>query len=226
MSQLELLRFVAGLLEKLGVPWMIVGSHASSFYGEAIASVEDTVIAKLRWHRQLGGSERQIIHVVVLLGFISIPGGAPAAALDDDANFQVASGEFDLAEGMEVEGDPGDDGEDHSHGVASSDRCKRSAFVQEVETTDATSPKRFELADDASDATSGRKIQRRRGLNPHPCSPRVLVLVMRISRGSVCGLTWKFLRKGYGEPIRKSESVVYGKSRLERRIRGFGKIRP
>ncbi len=142
MSQLELLRFVAGLLGKLGVPWMIVGSHASSFYGEArsthdidlvvdldaskipaliaavpsdrfylseqalregrmanlidtmtgdkvdlflvagdesigaelsrrqpakvlgidayIASVEDTVVAKLRWHRQLGGSERQI----------------------------------------------------------------------------------------------------------------------------------------------------------------------
>ncbi len=142
MSQLELLKFVADLLGKLGVPWMLVGSHASSYYGEArsthdidlvvdlppekipdliaavpsdrfylseqalregrmanlidtttgdkvdlflvsgnevigaelsrrqparvlgidayIATVEDTVIAKLRWNQQLGGSERQV----------------------------------------------------------------------------------------------------------------------------------------------------------------------
>ncbi len=35
MSQLELFRFVAGLLGRLDVPGMLVGSHASSFYGEA-----------------------------------------------------------------------------------------------------------------------------------------------------------------------------------------------
>jgi len=39
--------------------------------------------------------------------------------------------------------------------VASTDRCKRSGFVQEVKNTDATYPKRFELAVDATDAPWG-----------------------------------------------------------------------
>ena len=34
MSQVDLLRFVADLFEKLQIEWMLVGSHASSFYGE------------------------------------------------------------------------------------------------------------------------------------------------------------------------------------------------
>jgi len=142
MSQVDLLAFVAAILDDLKVPWMLVGSHAASFYGEprsthdvdlvvdlsddhiaplldridsaryylsesalregrmanlidtqtgdkvdlffaaaepanhaalmrrryetilgvpvAIASVEDTILAKLRWNRLMGGSERQI----------------------------------------------------------------------------------------------------------------------------------------------------------------------
>lgn len=149
MSQLELLRFVARLLDRLDVDWMLVGSHASSFYGEPrsthdidlvvdlppdripdllsslpdsryylseaalregrmanlidiqtgdkvdlflvagqprgkqelarrlkvavagvevfIASLEDTIIAKLRWFRETGGSERQVRDVRAML---------------------------------------------------------------------------------------------------------------------------------------------------------------
>lgn len=35
MSQAELLRLVVAVLEDLGIAHMLVGSHASSFYGEA-----------------------------------------------------------------------------------------------------------------------------------------------------------------------------------------------
>ncbi len=35
MTQTDLLRFIVALLDRLRVNWMLVGSHASSFYGEA-----------------------------------------------------------------------------------------------------------------------------------------------------------------------------------------------
>ncbi len=149
MSQADLLKLIADLLDGIGVSWMLVGSHASSYYGEArsthdvdivvdlppekihelldavpsdryylsevalregrmanlidtqsgdkvdlfmvghdpikkaelsrrkqvvlmnmpvyIASAEDTIVAKLRWHLQSGGSERQLRDVKGIL---------------------------------------------------------------------------------------------------------------------------------------------------------------
>ena len=146
MSQAELLAYVAALLDRLEVEWMLVGSHAASYYGEPrsthdvdivvhlpaeridkllaavpqeryylsevalregrmanlidlqtgdkvdmflvgirsvvppelarrrtgkvmgilvpIASPEDTIIAKLRWNKSVGGSERQLRDII------------------------------------------------------------------------------------------------------------------------------------------------------------------
>jgi len=142
MSQVELLAFLSGIFSQLEIEWMLVGSHASSYFGEArsthdidavvdlpdlkipqliaavpndryylsetairegrmanlidtqtgdkvdmffvgdnvrsrsqlsrrievkilgvpafVASIEDTIVSKLDWHQQIGGSERQI----------------------------------------------------------------------------------------------------------------------------------------------------------------------
>ena len=57
------------------------------------------------------------IHVAFLLGVIAIRGVAPAFALDDVANSQVASGELEVAGEMAVDGDPGGNGEDYSHAI-------------------------------------------------------------------------------------------------------------
>ena len=155
MSQLELLSLLANVLNQLGVQWMLVGSHASSYYGEArsthdvdivvdfpiektaellsaipsdryylsdaaikegrmanlidtktgdkvdmffvgddhsakaqllrrkeatildehvfVASVEDTIVSKLKWNDAVGGSDRQINDV---RGIINIQGTA------------------------------------------------------------------------------------------------------------------------------------------------------
>lgn len=52
MSQAELLAFVARIFKSLDIKWMLVGSHASSFYGEArsthdIDLVVDIPLAKI-----------------------------------------------------------------------------------------------------------------------------------------------------------------------------------
>jgi hypothetical protein len=48
-----LLHRLVRLLDAANVPFMIAGSFASS------ASPEDTIVAKLEWSKQSGGSERQ-----------------------------------------------------------------------------------------------------------------------------------------------------------------------
>ncbi|MEM6691297.1 MAG: hypothetical protein AAF664_17860 [Planctomycetota bacterium] len=55
MTQLELLRFASSRFDRLEIPWMIVGSHASSFYGvprsthdiDVVAFIDDNVVRTL-----------------------------------------------------------------------------------------------------------------------------------------------------------------------------------
>ncbi len=53
MSQAEVLALVVSVLEVLGIDHMLVGSHASSFYGEARSTYDvDFVIDARRYQRQ------------------------------------------------------------------------------------------------------------------------------------------------------------------------------
>ena len=47
MSQLDLLRFTVALLNSLDIAYMLVGSHASSFYGEARSTHDIDLVVEL-----------------------------------------------------------------------------------------------------------------------------------------------------------------------------------
>ncbi len=47
MSQVELLAFLADILRQLEVEWMLVGSHASSYFGEARSTHDIDVVVDL-----------------------------------------------------------------------------------------------------------------------------------------------------------------------------------
>lgn len=47
MSQFDLLRFIAELLNRLEIPFMLVGSHASSFYGEPRSTHDIDIVINL-----------------------------------------------------------------------------------------------------------------------------------------------------------------------------------
>ena len=47
MSQFDLLRYIAELLNQLNIPFMLVGSHASSYYGEARSTHDIDIVIDL-----------------------------------------------------------------------------------------------------------------------------------------------------------------------------------
>lgn len=67
MSQQELLKIVVKALENANIQYMITGSIVSSLQGEPrlthdiVSSPEDTILAKLRWAKMAGGSEKHFI---------------------------------------------------------------------------------------------------------------------------------------------------------------------
>jgi len=47
VSQFDLLRYIAELLNRLNIPFMLVGSHASSYYGEARSTHDIDIVIDL-----------------------------------------------------------------------------------------------------------------------------------------------------------------------------------